>query len=111
MTLGLAKNIKGLCTPSYIYFGISIIVLLIIALQNLGNTNTYCVGMHQCSVPNTFGIFISKIVYIIFWTWILNTLCKAGYINLSWFLVLLPIILMFVMIAALLVAQTGNINI
>ena len=105
----LLKTIKSLCTPSYIYFLISIFALIIIAFQNIGNQNTYCIGMYQCNA-NTLGVFIGKLIYIIFWTWILNTLCKAGYTNLSWFLLLLPIILMFIMIGALLVTQSGNIN-
>jgi hypothetical protein len=33
------------------------------------------------------------------WTYILNVLCKKGYNKLSWLLVLLPLIMMFVIIA------------
>ncbi len=110
MALGLEKTIKSLCTPSYIYFIISMIALVILAFQNLGNQHTYVCGMYQCSVPNTMGIFIGKFIYVLFWTWVLNTLCKAGYKKLSWFILLLPFVMMFVMIGALLIAQTGNIN-
>jgi len=107
--MNVSKTVRGLCKPSYIYFMISIFSLIFMAIQNLGNTNTYCVGMYQCHA-NTLGVFISKLLYIVFWTWILNTLCKAGYTKISWFLVLLPIILMFVMIGALLIMKSGNIN-
>ena len=107
----LGKNAKmNICTPAFIYFIMSMLSLLLVGLQNIGNQNTYGCGMYQCSVPNTTGIFIGKFLYILFWTWILNVLCKAGYIKLSWFLLLLPFILMFVMIGALLIAQSGNIN-
>ena len=39
-----------------------------------------------------------KAVYILFWTFILNAICKAGYKEVSWFMVLLPIILLFIII-------------
>jgi len=69
------------------------------AVQNIGNVNMYCLGSYNCSVANTTLIFIIKAVYIVFWTWILNLICKAGAGNFAWFLVLLPFILMFVFIA------------
>jgi hypothetical protein len=34
-------------------------------------------------------IFIIKIVYVIFWTWVLNLICQQGYTPVSWLLVLL----------------------
>jgi hypothetical protein len=37
-------------------------------------------------------------LYIIFWTWILNLICKSGASVVSWVLVLFPIILMFLII-------------
>jgi hypothetical protein len=39
-----------------------------------------------------------KILYVAFWTFILNALCSYGYNQLAWFLLLLPFILFFVMI-------------
>ena len=90
------KNLKELCTPAMIYFVISIIGLTVILLQNLGNTNSYHVGSFSCRVPNTTLVFIVKIIYILFWTWVLNLICRDGYTVISWFLVLLPFILLFV---------------
>ena len=108
--MNIQKTLKGLCRPSHIYFLISMVAVFIMAIQNLGNTHTYVCGMYQCSVEYALSVFISKFVYILFWTWLLNVFCKAGYEKLSWFLVLLPFVLMFVMIAALLIANSGNIN-
>jgi hypothetical protein len=39
-----------------------------------------------------------KILYVVFWTFILNALCSYGYYQLSWFLLLLPFILFFIMV-------------
>jgi len=69
------------------------------AFQNLGNVNKYCVGNYECTVTSTLGVFAVKMLYVVFWTWVLNTLCKAGYTRLSWFIFLLPFIAMFVLIA------------
>jgi hypothetical protein len=96
-------NIKELCTPASIYFVISIISLAIILLQNLGNQNSYTVGSFSCRVPSTALIFIIKLIYILFWTWILNLICKDGHTNISWLLILLPWILLFVMMGLLMI--------
>jgi hypothetical protein len=69
------------------------------AIQNYGNNDKFCLGAYDCNVPNTFIIFVFNAIYILFWTFILNTLCKAGYKEISWFLVLLPIILLFIIFA------------
>ena len=95
----MMKTIENLCTPAHIYFLISVVSLLIIALQNLGHVNRYCVGNYECMVTSTLGVFIVKFLYIVFWTWVLNTLCRAGYKRLSWFIFLLPFIAMFILIA------------
>ena len=96
-------NIKELCTPSMIYFVISIIALAIVLLQNLGNQNSYTVGSFSCRVPSTALVFIIKLIYILFWTWVLNLICKDGHTNISWLLVLLPWILLFVMMGLLMI--------
>jgi len=95
------KSLKELCTPSLVYFVISVISLVVVLLQNLGNTNSYHVGSFSCRVPNTAVIFIVKLIYILFWTWILNLICKDGHTEISWLLVLFPFILLFVMIGLL----------
>jgi len=96
------KTLKELCAPALVYFIISILALLIVLLQNLGNRNSYNVGSFSCRVPNTTLVFIVKLIYILFWTWVLNLICKDGYSGISWLLVLLPFILFFVIIGLLL---------
>ena len=96
-------NIKELCSPAAIYFVISIIALVMVLFQNLGNQNSYTVGSFSCRVPSTILVFIVKLIYILFWTWILNLICKDGHTGVSWLLVLLPFILLFVMIGLLMI--------
>jgi hypothetical protein len=95
------KSIKELCTPALLYFVISLIALSIVLMQNLGNTNSYRVGSFSCRVPNTAAVFIVKIIYVLFWTYILNLICKDGHVGLSWLLILLPWLLLFVMMGVL----------
>jgi hypothetical protein len=96
--MSLPKTLKELCAPSFIYFVISIFALIIIFFQNLGNTNSYSIGSFSCKVPNTIIVFIVKLIYILFWTYILNLICKDGNSEISWLLVLFPFILLFIII-------------
>ena len=101
--MAFPKTLKELCSPALIYFIISIISLLFIFLQNLGNTHSYNLGSFSCSVPSTTILFIIKLIYILFWTYILNLLCKDGHSMLSWLLVLFPFILIFLLIGLIMI--------
>jgi hypothetical protein len=94
----MATELRNLCTPAYFYLVISTIAILLMAAQNYGNTNTYCLGSYNCQVSSTILIFGIKIIYVIFWTWILNLMCKTGDRALSWFFVLVPFVLLFAVI-------------
>jgi len=102
------KNLNQLCTPAYIYFIISTLGLAFAAIQNLGNTQMYALGNFSCRVPSTIAIFILKLVYILFWTWILNLMCKDGEQTIAWLLVLLPFILLFVILGTIMVYQNDE---
>ena len=97
------KSLKDLCTPALLYFSISIIALLVVLLQNLGHSNSYHVGSFSCRVPSTASVFIVKLIYVLFWTYVLNLICKDGHVGVSWLLVLLPWLLLFVMIGLLMI--------
>ncbi len=91
-------GITDLCTPASVYLVISLISIVMIALQNIGRSTTYCIGVWECEVTSTSLAFIIKIIYILFWTWVLNLICKNGSEPIAWFLVLLPFILLFLLI-------------
>jgi hypothetical protein len=92
----LKNQISKLCTPAYIYLVLSVIGLVILTIQNFGNTKKYCVGKYSCIVPSTILVFLFKIIFVAFYTFILDLLCKAGYTNISWILILLPFIIFFI---------------
>ncbi len=94
-------SLKSLCTPASLYFVISMIALFMVLFQNLGNTNSYNVGNFSCRVPSTVLVFVIKFIYIVFWTYVLNLICKDGHVGVSWLLVLLPWLLLFVIMGLL----------
>jgi hypothetical protein len=98
-------GLRNLCTPSYVYLVISAIALAVLLYQNVGQINQYCVGSFTCNVSSTAMIFILKAIYILFWTWVLNLICRAGAPEIAWTVLLFPFVLMFVMIALLFVYQ------
>jgi len=95
------KDLSNLCTPSIIYLVTSIILFSIASYYNYGNKNILCLGPYNCYVPNTNLIFLFDILYILFWTFILNTVCKAGYKEISWLILVIPFILSFIILSSI----------
>ncbi len=97
-------GLRNLCTPAYIYLVLSMLLLGVMYIQNRNNVDVYCLGAYECDVTNVTAIFLVKFVYILFWTWILNLICKSGSPIISWLLLLLPIILSFLLVALLFIS-------
>ena len=72
------KDFSKLCTPAKVYFGIAVIATLFDLLNG---------------AALMFAFW--KLVFAFVWTFILGGLCDKGYKSISWTLVLLPYILMF----------------
>ena len=95
------SGLRNLCTPSYVYLVISAIALVVMMYQNMGNVDKYCLGSYSCNVSSTALIFVIKAVYILFWTWVLNLICRSGNTGVAWFVLLLPVILLFVVLGSM----------
>jgi len=108
--MGFPKRLSELCTPSRVYFLVSLVVMIFSIIQNINNTNKYCLGSFACEVPSTILVFVVKIGYILFWAWILNIICKDNQKNVAWFLVILPFVFYFVIIGAVMMNQNRKIN-
>ena len=94
----LRKVVNRLCTPAFVYLIVSSLSLVILMIQNANNTNTLCVGNLICDVDNIPSLFLLDFAYIIFWTFILDSVCKAGHKQISWLLVLFPYLLSIVIL-------------
>jgi hypothetical protein len=73
-----------LCTPAKIYFAIAVIACVVALVNGLG----------------IVAVFM-KLLFAFIWTFILAWLCSKGYKSLSWFLVLLPYIVILLSIIGL----------
>ncbi len=70
------KDFRNLCTPAKIYFAIAVIATVIALFSG-------------ASLMMAFW----KLVFAFIWTYVLGWLCDKGYRSISWFLVLLPYII------------------
>ena len=102
------KRIQALCNPAMFYLVISGISFLFILFQNLNNPNEYCVGNMKCNTENKGVVFIGKVLYILFWTWLLDLMCKGGYTNVAWFILFFPFILFFILLALFILMSLGS---
>jgi hypothetical protein len=82
----MEKMFSKLCTPAKIYFGIAVIASIAALFRGV-----------------TFSFVLMKMVFAFFWTYVLGWLCKKGYSYISWFLVLLPYVV--ILLAALRIAN------
>jgi hypothetical protein len=74
----------SLCSPALLYL---IIALMAIISMIYSKTNMQTVAM--------------KGLFVIIYTWFLNFLCSQGHEGISWFLVILPFIVMALFIVAM----------
>ena len=104
--MDLLKVVKSLCTPAKVYFAISLVSILLLVVQNLGNSNHYCVGNFECKVTNTVSIFVMKSLYVLFWTFLLQKLCDYKYTKVAWAILMLPLLLFAAMIVFMVLGLT-----
>jgi hypothetical protein len=75
------KDFSKLCTPAKVYFAIAVFAIIIALFNGI----------------SVIAAFV-KLVFAFIWTFILSFLCDKGYKSLSWFLVLLPYIIILLAI-------------
>jgi len=75
------KDFEKLCTPAKLYFAIAVIASLIALFKGVALAN-----------------IAMKLIFAFIWTYILSWLCSKGYGSLSWFLVLLPYVIILLAI-------------
>jgi hypothetical protein len=100
-------SLQHLCTPSLVFFVISLIAFVLVGLGNLQNSDVLCIGDYTCNVGNNTILFVLNAIYILFWTFILDLMCKSGYTSFAWFVFLLPFIMTFILFAFLFVKSSA----
>ena len=100
--MDLWKTFTNLCAAAQFYFLISIVSILVLYSQNYKTPYKYCVGIFKINSDcHNLVYFMIKLLYVFIWTYLLQLLCRKGYSGVSWFLVLLPFIGMFILIGLL----------
>lgn len=100
----IKQQFNALCPPAKLYLVITCISILAIWIQNLREPNTYKVGSYKIPLHHhNVLFFIIKIVGMALWTWFLQFMCRKGYKGVSWFMVIIPYIIFFVMIGVVVV--------
>ena len=93
-----------LCIPAQIYLIVSFILMVLsyfglnaISQQlTLNQSNSsFLQSLNFTYQKDARTSYIVQAVFIVLWTWVLSYLCNKGFSNLSWFLILLPWVLMF----------------
>ena len=99
------RGFGDLCPPAHVYLILSTIAITVIFLQNYYsgsfNNRTYCLGTFSCEIPSLAMLYLIKILYVLFWTWVLNFICESGAPQISWILVLFPFVLFFILLASI----------
>jgi hypothetical protein len=75
--MDFSKELSKLCTPAMLYLVLASISIVIGVFQKF-----------------QFFSLLVKVIFVGAWTWFLNFLCSKGYKAISWFLVLLPFLIM-----------------
>jgi hypothetical protein len=70
-------DFNKLCTPARLYFAFSVLSCIIMLFNRM-----------------SILVVFSKLIFAFLWAFILGWLCSKGYESLSWFLVLLPFVMM-----------------
>ncbi len=96
--MSIAKYIRQSCTPAKLYAYISVFTIVLLIIQNVGNCGVFQAGSFECAASNLVFIFVGQGLYVAFWTIVLQSLCNAGYKNLSWFVFLFPLLMFFVIL-------------
>jgi len=95
--------VRHLCTPALLYFVFGILWMLMSLMQNYHHSSAYTLGFHTTSVPSTFMVLVIQLVYVMFWTYVLNLICADGHSTFAWLMVLFPILLQLVLLLLLFV--------
>ena len=93
------KFYDKLCKPAQLYLLISLVVYVIILIQNIASPDRFTLGPYSCMHDNQPLVMVGQLIYIAFWTWLLNMICKIN-TGISWAIVLFPFILFFVVFLA-----------
>ena len=100
---------QSLCPPAKAYIVLAIIYIVgaYFSMNQFSNfmqlnqskLHPYMNSLNFSVSQSANAVSIGNVLFTLFWTWVLNYLCSAGHIRVSWFLVLFPYLLLFIGLA------------
>ena len=109
MKFNAVKSFKSLCSPAQLYLVMSSLSFLAILLQNCSDGSSYKIGSMSVK-PECHNVFffIFKALYILGFTYLLNWFCSKKLKTVSWIIVLLPFIGMFLILGAIMLSLMSS---
>jgi hypothetical protein len=81
----LVQQYNKLCSPAAAFLVLSVTSLLLVLFYQKRHVKK--------RNPLLLMLLMLKIAYVLFWTWILDLICKSGHKGIAWALVLAPYVL------------------
>jgi len=97
--MGLIEIIQNLCPSAYVYLVITIISNIYFLINYGSNYTSYCKGHTNCINMSIIGLLIGEWLVSAVWIAIVNVVCKKGYPQISWALVIIPYFSVFFVLA------------
>jgi len=88
----------SLCRPAGVYLTISVIAIVVMLILQRYFPDINCIGIYKCDKTDYYSIIAVKVVYVLFWTWLLDLICSKGGDLISWILVILPFVSLFLLV-------------
>lgn len=79
-----------LCSPSLLFLVVSIVILVISFFQNISFRSSLSLGKVKNEIHMTAFVYLFVGIAIIFWTFLIDKMCKLGYKQVSWGLFVVP---------------------
>ena len=98
----MSVGIINLCPAAKFHLIVSSIAIVVMSLTIFGTDMSHCFGSNACNAPFSqymFAVYIVKFVYILFWTWLLNIVCRKVSPSIAWLIALFPFILFFIFLS------------
>jgi hypothetical protein len=96
----ILETFYNLCLPSKLYMILGIILLIVSYYHDLktNDEEKICLGNLKCAIKNKPAYYAFNLTFILFWAWLLNLLCRYGWVKTAWFIFIFPYIIIFLVL-------------
>ena len=102
--------LQKLCSPSLLFLLVSIAILVVSFFQNISFHSSVSLGKVKNELQMTSIVYVFVAIGIVFWTFLIDKMCKSGYSQLSWGLFVVPLSIVIGILALLLFMQGFSVS-